>query len=306
MPARLFCKTGEMAGAEYRIDSEAVIGRDNESGITLRPNLISGRHARIYFDSEAGAYFLEDLGSSNGTELDGTAVTEPRRLGPLHVVTLAREFDFIFQVLSAETSRPKSKPIAEKTSPIGAGEKTVASETPVKPAEAGERTVLGDEFGAMPGLGGAPASDDSGTRLGSDFGAMPHIPDQASTRPSEEKTRFVDDFAAMPPIQKPAPQASPRYALQVKLPGGLEQEFDLKEGRTVVGRLDENDITLQDSSVSRRHAQLEVRAGKVTVSDLGTKNFTFVDGSRVAGEVEVAVGSVIRFGPSVQATLIRK
>ena len=55
----------------------------------------------------------------------------------------------------------------------------------------------------------------------------------------------------------------------------------------------------QERSVSRRHAKLERRAGRLyLVEDLGTTNGTFVNGKRIApGEpVEVGAGDLLRFG----------
>ena len=89
MPARLFCEIGELAGSDFLIEEKATIGRLKQNEITLHPTFISGEHARIHFDKEENGYVLEDLGSSNGTMLDGMAVTEPTRLDRLHVITLA-------------------------------------------------------------------------------------------------------------------------------------------------------------------------------------------------------------------------
>lgn len=53
-------------------DSEVVIGRDPKSGITLQDHGVSRRHARI-FQTETD-FVIEDLGSSNGTYVDGVPV----------------------------------------------------------------------------------------------------------------------------------------------------------------------------------------------------------------------------------------
>ena len=55
----------------------------------------------------------------------------------------------------------------------------------------------------------------------------------------------------------------------------------------------------QERSVSRRHAKLERRGGRLyLVEDLGTTNGTFVNGERISpGEsVEVDPGDLLRFG----------
>lgn len=69
-------------------------------------------------------------------------------------------------------------------------------------------------------------------------------------------------------------------------PGRPDREvFELEPGRATLGRGLDNDIVIPDGSLSRRHAQLEVEAGQVTISDLGSKNGVEVDGVRIESRV---------------------
>ena len=63
---------------------------------------VSKAHARLAFEPGAGVWFLEDLGSTNGTRLDGVPLSAPERLRDLHVVTLGGRHDFIFVALRTE------------------------------------------------------------------------------------------------------------------------------------------------------------------------------------------------------------
>ena len=99
MKARLLCRLGELKGSEFDIDSEATIGRSSSNSIVLATSSISGRHARIFSDEEAGHFVLEDLGSSNGTQLDGKSLRGRQALGGLHVINFGRSSDFVFVVL---------------------------------------------------------------------------------------------------------------------------------------------------------------------------------------------------------------
>jgi pSer/pThr/pTyr-binding forkhead associated (FHA) protein len=73
--------------------------------------------------------------------------------------------------------------------------------------------------------------------------------------------------------------------------------FKLDKPLMTIGRGAENDITLEDPSISRRHAQirLSVTADRFTVLDLRSSNGTFLDGQRVK-RAEVSEGGVVRFG----------
>ncbi|NQV22921.1 MAG: FHA domain-containing protein [Rhodopirellula sp.] len=53
-------------------DSEAIIGRDPQSKIMLPDHAVSRQHARI-FQTDTD-FVIEDLGSSNGTYVDGVPV----------------------------------------------------------------------------------------------------------------------------------------------------------------------------------------------------------------------------------------
>ncbi len=63
-----------------------------------------------------------------------------------------------------------------------------------------------------------------------------------------------------------------------------------------VGRADYNDLVLPDDSVSTVHAKFQRREGIWIVVDLDSTNGTYVDGERVANEVPLAPGALVRFG----------
>lgn len=54
------------------------LGRAHDSTIVLDDDYASSRHARIYPDRD-GQWIVEDLGSTNGTYLDRSRLTTPRR-----------------------------------------------------------------------------------------------------------------------------------------------------------------------------------------------------------------------------------
>ena len=75
-----------------------------------------------------------------------------------------------------------------------------------------------------------------------------------------------------------------------------EEEFRLREGRTVVGRDSAAEVFLDDTTVSRRHARLVVDGPSVTIEDLGSKNGTFVSGRKVDGPSALKDGDEIQVG----------
>jgi pSer/pThr/pTyr-binding forkhead associated (FHA) protein len=63
--------------------------------------------------------------------------------------------------------------------------------------------------------------------------------------------------------------------------------FPITEAGLIIGRkYPENDVTLEhDDMVSRRHCRLQLRGGRVLVSDMDSRNGTFVNGSAVLEKV---------------------
>jgi len=75
------------------------------------------------------------------------------------------------------------------------------------------------------------------------------------------------------------------------------KEFLLFEPVTVVGRTQENDVTISDISISRRHASVERKDdGSYLLTDQGSSNGTFVRGKRLQSAVRAWHGDKVRFG----------
>lgn len=76
------------------------------------------------------------------------------------------------------------------------------------------------------------------------------------------------------------------------------RSFEVDEEAVFVGRAPDNEIPVKDKSVSRKHLKIVKRDEKYYVTDLGSKNGTFVDGKRVTSgkEYQVREGMPIAAG----------
>jgi pSer/pThr/pTyr-binding forkhead associated (FHA) protein len=95
-----------------------------------------------------------------------------------------------------------------------------------------------------------------------------------------------------------AAEASPEESVSLELVENTSgRKFHLKSGANTVGR-ETSDILLMDSTVSRRHAQVTVENGSVSVTDLSSTNGTMVDGVRLGPNQPTPLppGSMVRFG----------
>jgi DNA-binding winged helix-turn-helix (wHTH) protein len=77
------------------------------------------------------------------------------------------------------------------------------------------------------------------------------------------------------------------------------RRFPLPIGEHVIGRDLDLQVSLDESTVSRRHARLVVTADKTTLEDCGSKNGTFRGNQRITAPVTLADGDTIHIGSLV-------
>ena len=105
-----------------------------------------------------------------------------------------------------------------------------------------------------------------------------------------------NDAPAVPPLPH-----SGSLDVSYKLNGNpVQKRFDIEQGqRLSVGRTKENNIVLDDTSVSKMHASLLLNAdGKLVVADTGSTNGTFLNDERIAygKAIEIFSGDKLKFG----------
>jgi hypothetical protein len=86
-----------------------------------------------------------------------------------------------------------------------------------------------------------------------------------------------------------------RSALGRSEPPSLLDPSQLASGRLVIGRSSGCELVVEDDTVSRRHAALELHDGAWRLRDLGSRNGTWVNGRR-AVDVEVRPGDELQLG----------
>jgi hypothetical protein len=94
------------------------------------------------------------------------------------------------------------------------------------------------------------------------------------------------------PIQAAQARRPPRALLAV---GGRHLPLPA-EGGVVIGRSRDCDVVLEDTGVSRRHAELRPDAGGWTVTDLGSTNGVRVNGRDIRGAHPLRAGDRLELG----------
>ncbi|HWC35617.1 MAG TPA: FHA domain-containing protein [Mycobacteriales bacterium] len=75
-PTRVVVAEGPLAGRSVALSSLPItIGRADDSTIAINDDYVSSNHARLV--PNGSAWLIEDLGSTNGTLLDGAKVSAP-------------------------------------------------------------------------------------------------------------------------------------------------------------------------------------------------------------------------------------
>ncbi|MCH9031103.1 MAG: FHA domain-containing protein [candidate division Zixibacteria bacterium] len=330
MQARIFCKTGSLAGLEHSLGVETTLGKSSANDVVLNTHIVSRNHARIFFDNQKNRYFLQDRDSRNGTSLDGAKLgKDPVELGDLHVITFAGKVDLIFQVMKEGASSPTKpaapaqpavqsqqqspqKPAIEKTFEEDAGMKTVADSGGFVLPAGLERAGSQQQQSQQDSETERESEEDAGMKTVADSGGFvlpaglegTDSPEGSSEEGTADTgadlSRTVADsggFVAppIPGIGAGATEETSGIASFKLIASDGSQSFDLSEGVSVIGSSADCHITLSDESISEKHASLTLVNGKLILKILG-EGWTSVNASQVSIEREVKEGDIIRIG----------
>ncbi|MGA7194653.1 MAG: FHA domain-containing protein [Anaerolineales bacterium] len=110
-------RSGPMPGATYPLEGDQLtIGRDSNNGVAINDAEISRKHARLTF--QGGKYVLEDLGSTNGTFVNGQRLAGPVVLKSGDVVSLGEQIVLMFDVLSVDAGATMVAPRKSAPAPV--------------------------------------------------------------------------------------------------------------------------------------------------------------------------------------------
>lgn len=116
---QLTMRSGPNPGMVYALEGDQLnIGRDSTNEITVNDAEVSRRHARLTF--QGGKYVLEDMGSTNGTFVNGQRLAGPRVLKSGEVISLGEQIVFVYEAVASDPGAtvisPRSVPEARPVS----------------------------------------------------------------------------------------------------------------------------------------------------------------------------------------------
>lgn len=98
--ASLVVRQGTQAGMSFPVSgNQVVIGREEGLEVVLQDPESSRRHSRISW--QGGSFVVEDMGSTNGTFVNGVQITSPQILNPGDSIGIGQTI-LVFQVAGAQ------------------------------------------------------------------------------------------------------------------------------------------------------------------------------------------------------------
>ncbi|NJD57935.1 MAG: hypothetical protein C3F13_07865 [Anaerolineales bacterium] len=98
----LIAQTGPLNGQRWLLRGDVIVGRDDSCTVIIQDRQVSRYHAR--FIPQAQGIQLEDLGSKNGTHVNGQVVIEPVILQDGDVIQIALAQQFVY--MSSDSTIP--------------------------------------------------------------------------------------------------------------------------------------------------------------------------------------------------------
>ena len=164
--AKLTVRQDPSSEQEYPLGEGAVVlGREAFNDIVVYDPEVSRRHTQISF--QEGRYIIEDLGSTNGTFVNGRRVNTPMPLHNGDVIEIGEAARIIFSstadpfgetVARPDTVQDMDKTIADPSAIPDWQPELAAAELPVEPAPAEFEPLATAQV--SPPVGGVPVGDD--------------------------------------------------------------------------------------------------------------------------------------------------
>ena len=134
---RLVLRSGPRAGQVIPLESsEMSLGRDTSNDIVIEDPEVSRRHARLFV--QGNSYFIEDLGSTNGTSISGQRLAGPYQLQNGDMITLGEHTNLVYEAVEADRPPTVNPPPREvpQAEPRRAPASTVQPAPPPPPYDA--------------------------------------------------------------------------------------------------------------------------------------------------------------------------
>ncbi|NNC02234.1 FHA domain-containing protein [Corallococcus exiguus] len=263
------------------VRDEITIGRQEGNTIRLTERNVSRRHARLVRLN--GHVVLEDLGSYNGTRINGERVAGQLPLKEGDLIQIG-DYDLALQVEGAANA---AAPTGAITAKVPASRRP----EPEPEEEDDEDAVAGGPRPRDTMVDGEDEEDDDSED------EHEHTPVSAEARRNATSIIRMDQMEADRPrrVERVPEDEQPR--LVVLAPAEFKgQEYDCNRTELRIGRTSENDVAMDHRSLSRTHAKVvREETGEWRVIDMQSANGMTVNGESYA-QATLSHGDIIEMG----------
>lgn len=253
-----------------------LIGRDSDCDLVVDAPEVSARHCAL--SRKADGFILEDLGSTNGTFVNGQRLSGKTVVMPTDAITLG-----------AQTPMPWPKLAAGSGKGPAGGSSSGSQRIRIGRADDNDLTfdypMVSGHHAELVVVNGQAEIRDLGSSNGTAIGHPGKKITQAPLQPG--------DTVYFGSLRVPAGQ----LFKALKSAGRQKDNVVAVKGDALIfGRAPACDHVLNYPMISSRHARLFRRAGQMTIEDLNSSNGTFVNGTRIHRPTPVQAGDVIGLG----------
>ena len=252
---------------------------------------------------QIGRKLIREIDANRTVDARGKAVAPNSFTVHLHEKDRAAFGDLEKPLIAELTEAAKEYAASEDYALLGDVKVTLLTDATLKPgkfsihaevkASAGEPAPVETPQAAVEAPSTAPEAPEV---------AAPVVPVAAPAAPPVPPTPPTVATPSIPPVPVPTGPVAAPPAKKFTLIMGDGSRIAMKPGVVSVGRSAESTVPLNDSNVSRRHAELRSRgdgeAMEWVVIDLGSTNGTMLNGVKINGEKKLKHGDTLAFGSS--------
>lgn len=305
------------------IKSEHVIGRDEGVDIVIPTPAVSRRHARLMLEGDS--YAIEDLGSSNGTFINGDRLIGRRTLNHGDQIRLGQAITLNYSSpVAEEPGKTAVRPATPVPSMPSHVMQTTIGEEVSLPAASGPRQLIVTIAGENPksysltrttySIGRLDANDivipspivsgkharlEQASGGGYKLTVLPEArnPVLFEGRPLEASRVLRHGDLLRIGSQDPGVMVTLTYEAPAEAAAQVERDIVFGEKTLIqIGRDPANDVVLPSPNISRFHAQIQKVGQRYRVEDLRSSNGVFVNDNKVDGSLWLKPNDTVRIG----------
>jgi len=270
-----------MSDPASRPTASWTIGNAPDCDLVVHQPVVSGHHCRLSLYGEQ--YVLEDLGSTNGTFVNGykLAANSPVMVAATDTITLGKNVPMPWP----SASTPPSSAARAAVRPAGAGQVISIGRAPGNDIQL-DYPMISGHHARVTRMGDQWIIEDTNSTNGVALNSIDNRIKQSVLHPTDEI--FLGSYHI----------SASRILKEKRLTQG-ESPFErvrFSGDRMVLGRDPSVEYPLNYPMISWRHAALERTAEGIWVDDLGSRNGTYVNGVRISARTLVKTGDEIGLG----------